>query len=110
MRKTVKVMVSKVMAKTLNEEFTKRGLKFCKFEYRECGCREYEIRVNMYPIQHMNDWIDSKSKFKYIVVWYNPNCYALPKYLTTRDLAKLFDKSDGTLDGFVNAVRNEVEI
>lgn len=106
----MKVMISKVMAKMLNEEFEKRGLKFCEFEYRECGCREYGVRVNMYPIQHMRDWIDSKSKFKYIAVWYNPHCYALPRYLTTNDLVKLFRESDGTLNGFVNAVRNEVEV
>ena len=49
-------------------------------------------------------------KFNVISVIYPPDYYAPQKYLTTKDLTNIYRKSDGSIDGFMRVLINEIEI
>jgi len=105
----MKAQVSKVLVKELNKQFKERGWNY-GFNYCETGLDSYRTYINMFYADSENDWIESRGMMKYIAVIYPAEYYALPKYLTTNDLVDCFRRSDRTLNGFVNAVRREVEI
>lgn len=92
----MKVKVTKVMAKLLNEKFP-----------------QFTFRVEEHTTGWFSDPLDYNPKTghtKMLVVYYPGEYYALPKCFTTTDLAKCFKHSDHTLDGFLKQVWSMVEI
>lgn len=69
---------------------------------------QYERLVDYNLLKHTSDL--NNGLFKVIKVIYNPECYALPAYITTWDLVTTYKESDGTLDGFRNAIKNQYTI
>lgn len=47
---------------------------------------------------------------KYIAVFYKPEFYAMPKYITQKDLDQVFRHCDKTFDGFFKELERELEI
>ena len=104
----MKVMVSKTMTK-----FLKTNVKInCveTIQYREYTPKEYERYVNWDLLTNEIDFMADKHKFKVIQIIYTDDCYAMPKYLTTRKLINEFRNSDKTINGFINAIASAIEI
>ena len=98
------VKVSKKMAKQLQKEF-----KEYKIEYQEMTEQVYSYCVDINSFNHDNDYDFITNKFKVLKVIYPSSFYALPKYLTTNDLLRLFLKSNKTYKSFIAKVKNEIE-
>lgn len=96
------VKVTKKMTATLNKAEKDKQMRF---EYCELPVQAYERTVT-YDVFRSYDWgdfDDAKSVFRFIKVNYPAECYALPKYLTTYDLHKMF-RSGMTVDDFTSEV------
>lgn len=103
------VKVSNVMVKELNRLEQERGggNVYCMEEVRP---EYYRGMIGRYPEDNMTDWNAARGKMRILVLNYPPEDYAVPRYLTTRDLNAVFNKSDGTLEGFYRALLEETEI
>lgn len=93
----MKVRVSKTMAKTLD-----KAISEYKIIWVEMTPREYDIYVG-----GLCGYYDS---YRAIKVIYPDSYYACPRYITTEDLAKAFKSSNGTLDSFIEQVKDMIEI
>lgn len=60
--------------------------------------------------ENEQDYDYTSGQFKYIRIVYPDNYYAMPRYLTTRDLQHIAGRCDGTMDGFMKAVKAAIEI
>ena len=92
----MKVQVTKAMATFLNKNI-----------------QQYTFSVAKVHTWYYSDPIDYDNKSgmtKVIRVSYPAEYYAMPKELSTTDLAKIFMRSDRTADGFIQAVMREIEI
>ena len=69
---------------------------------------QYGRLVDYELIKHTTDF--DGLMFKVIKVNYSPDCYALPAYITTWDLHRAYQESDGTLEGFTRTIRSQYAI
>lgn len=100
----MKVMVSKVMARFLRE-----NVNFCRVSYCEMTFRDYMIYVgNECP--YGNDYIPKYGIYKALRLAYPDESYACPRFISTRDLNRVFLHSDRTIDGFLEEFRKEFSI
>ena len=60
--------------------------------------------------ENETDWNATTGKMRVIKVLYPDEWYAMPRYLTTKDLQRLAYESDRTYDGFMNTVLKDIEI
>lgn len=60
--------------------------------------------------ENEQDYDYTSGQFKVIQIRYPDEYYSMPHYLTTRDLQRIAGKCDGTLDGFMHAVKQAIEI
>ena len=60
--------------------------------------------------ENEQDYDYTSGQFKCIRIVYPENYYAMPRYLTTRELQRIAGRCDGTLDGFMKAVYAAIEI
>lgn len=104
----MKVKVTKVMTDEINKYFQKNGIGYTAY-FVEYSPTEYNIYVGS-SMCHENDYDWTKNKMKAIKIAYPDNYYAMPRYLTTDDLYKMFWKCNKTIDGFMKELHSEVEI
>ena len=71
---------------------------------------EYIWQVDLNAENHIHDYNERTERFNVLKVFYPEECYALPRYLTTRDLSKIFNRSDKTYIGFMNGLADFIEI
>lgn len=102
------VKVSKVMVKFMNENVL-NGTGMVA-DYCEMSQQNYELYVHYDLFSHENDFNAKNGKMKAIKILYPDEYYAMPKYLTTNDLVRVFRGSDKTVESFVKCLLNEVEI
>ena len=69
---------------------------------------EYGRIVDYDLIRHTDDW--NGQTFKAIRVSYPAECYAMPVYITTRDLVTTFHESDGSAAGFTRKIQSQYAI
>lgn len=93
----MRVTVSKTMAKVLA-----KAIKGYKIIWEEMTPREYDIYVG-----GLCGYYDS---YRAIKVIYPDSYYACPRYITTNDLVKAFKSSNGTLNSFIEQVKDMIEI
>lgn len=60
--------------------------------------------------ENEQDYDYSSGQFKCIRIVYPDEYYAMPRYLTTRELRYIAGRCNGTLDGFMHAVKQAIEI
>ena len=99
----IKVKVTKVMAKRLNECFPKYHITF-----EELTPRAFGINVSYDAYRHEEDWDYEKGVFKTIKVSYPYEFYAMPMYLTTEHLRIACKDCNGTFEDFVRSVANMI--
>lgn len=102
----MKVMVSKVMAKTLQEH-----IKQYTIRYKEVSTDYYKLYVDTDVFSHDNDFNCNTGKMKVIEVIYPSEFFAIERYITTNDLNRIFNNAKGAmLEDFVKSFMNEYEI
>lgn len=105
----MKIQVSKIFARFINETATETGAKFYA-EVLEMSETAYKFNVNIWG----PDWIDynpKTGKFKAIRVSYPPEFFAVPIYLTTENLNKAFTRYNvKTAADLKNMIREICEI
>ena len=100
----MQVRVTKKMA----NEITKRtgySASVVKFTYPE-----YQQYVTLYPEYEDSDYDIETELFSAIRILYPEEDYACPKYLTSRDLNRMYYLSTGAIDDFFRVVKKEIEI
>lgn len=98
------VKVSNPMTKYIQTAF--RGMASARLE--KMTPDEYGRFVDYDLFSHTDDY--DGTRFKVIKVMYPCSDYAMPAYITTRDLVKAFRESDKTADGFADTLRRQYAI
>lgn len=101
----MKVKATKTMARVLSQNIKDYKISLIKLDEGQ-----FARYVDIDAFNHEVDFDHKNQKYNVIVVEYPLNYYATVKYITTKDLSKLFNKSDKTLNGFIQAFKNYVEI
>jgi len=100
----MRVKVSNPMLKVIRDAL--KGIATVSME--RFTMDQYSRIVDFDLIKHTTDW--NGDTFKAIRVDYAPELYALPAYITSWDLVKTFQESDGTLDSFTDHIRRQYAI
>ena len=107
----MKIKCTLTFAKTMQKEFDKNE-----------KTKDYKIELLKLTDEQYSYWVDFDGKsmdFDYnwgtgiwqvLKIIYPQEYYAIPQYLTTRDLHKIYKDSDKTYSGFVNALIDYIEI
>lgn len=109
----MKVKVTKKMAKMLDTAAKDRNMSFDYREMKDNGDGYRFCIGDPWIAEEYGDYDYNRGVFKYIAVMYPDEYYALPNYLTTYDLNKLFMevKHDGIVfDEFAKHVMNAMEV
>lgn len=86
----MKVKVTNTMARALTNHARNNNHPY-KFTVINCGQRDYSIHIgDPFTAFDYGDYSVKTGLFKAIRVDYSPECYALPAYLTTEYLNKLY--------------------
>lgn len=101
--KATKAMTD-LLRKNLNLECIEM-IKLCKFSESE-----FSRLVDYNSYNHICDYSLTTGKFSVIKIIYKSENYANSTYLTTKDLLRCFNRSDKSIDSFINAVANVVAI
>lgn len=71
---------------------------------------DFSILVDYFTIDHEIDYNYKTGKFNVIKISYPYEYYAMPLYLTTKELIKIFQTSDKTEAGYLKAIKEYIEI
>ena len=99
------VKATNPMTKLLNANFPAYTFRLEKFTLEQ-----FKIFVDVDIFSHENDYNPTTNKIQAIKIIYPDQFYSLPRYITTNDLLKAFRRSDKTMTGFIQAIRDEIEI
>ena len=107
----IKVKVSKRMASELNEAL-KENYCIESIYYAESSREYYERNVRSFYYDHYNlDYDYNKNKYKFLVVEYKDDCFAMNKYITTYDLQNILKYNNvSEFSEFVECLKREIEI
>jgi hypothetical protein len=100
-------MVTKKMTAAINKAIRPAGMKA---EYIELDARDYILQVSYEPLRHQEDYRPGRLKYAAIRITYPDTYYAMPQYLTTRDLLSCYRMSDKTLNGYLHQVQEAISI
>ena len=97
----MKVKVSNPMLKVF-----KAALSNCSVTLEKMLPEQYEISVDYDLFKHEVDYSTRTGKFSVLRIAYPPEYYAIPKYITTRDLHQIYQASDKTYTGYIEAIKD----
>lgn len=105
--KNMQVRTSKKMT-----AFLKKNLKGCSVTLSHVKLNQdcFRVYVDFSLLDHISDYDYETETFSVIRVSYPAECFAMCKYLTTRDLNRIFMRSDKTAAGFIEAIKDEILI
>lgn len=101
----MKVKATQPMTKLIKERFPTFGVRLVKFTPDE-----YKTFVDYDVFRNEKDYNPRTGKLQAIRIDYPADCYAMPRYVTTKDLIRVFMASDRTLSGFISSLENEIAI
>ena len=101
----MKVKATNPMTKLLNENLSAYLFRLEKFTPDQ-----FKVFVDVDIWKNEADYNPTTGKMQAIKVIYPDEYYSMPRYLTTYDLVKIFRRSDKTMTGFIQAVKDEIEI
>ncbi len=104
------IRVSKAMLKEIKKNIKAAAYCVDSVVYREMSPQEYKYSVDIYPFNHEEDYDCKKGAFKVLCVIYKDDCYAMNKYITTRDLNTCFRDCDKSYEDFFYEVNNMIMI
>lgn len=100
------VAVTKKMADAINKRVKQMGYTAIM---ETMTPNEFSIKVGS-AFQHDDDYNVSTGMMQVIMIIYPENYYAVPRYLTTKELRSAYHHSNGTYDGFMDEIAELVEI
>ena len=105
----MKVLATKTMVNAINE-FLKENGKDARAVYETMSRRAFEINVDFDIWDNERDYLPASDKMRAIKIVYPVEYYAMPRYLTSAALVKLFRRSDKSYNGFMREVLDEISI
>ena len=102
---SMKVKVTQTMAKAMQKAMPEYSISVVKF-----SPDGYRMNVDYDLFNNETDYSYKTGKFSAIRIGYPASYYAMPQYITTKQLVKCFNHSDKTLNGFLASVKDFVEI
>ncbi len=105
----MRVKVSKLMADTIRKKCKAAGVE-CKVSVERYPMDAFGRSIDTDLLGNESDFEDTTNSFKVIKIVYPDNLYAMPSYLTTKGLARIYKYSDKTYDGFFREVLKAIEI
>ena len=107
----MKIKTTKTLCKFLSEKLKEHETtKNYTLTHEQLTKDFFSWQVDMDYYNHTIDYNYNNNKFNVFKISYPLDYYACDKYITTKDLTKIFDKSDKTANGFVQAFINYIEI
>lgn len=108
----MKLKTTKTLAKFLSEKLKENETtKNYTLTHEQVTPNFFRCYVDFDYLDHeQNDYNINNNKFNVFKISYPFDCYANDRYLTTKDLYKIFNKSDKTANGFVQSFINFIEI
>lgn len=103
------VQVSKAMTNEINNYFKNNGIPY-KAQYETMTPAAFGWNVDINTEQHEADFLPASGKMRAIKILYPEDFYACPRYVTTRELLRVFRKSNKTLAGFLGNLCDEIAI
>lgn len=101
----MKVKVTYPMLKEIKKALPKYNVSLEKYTLEQ-----YERFVDFDVYRNEIDYDDKTGKMKVIKIIYPDSYYAMPRYLTTKDLSQIFKYSDKTYNGFIKELVDYCEI
>lgn len=105
----MKVQATKTMTKAIND-FLKENGERMRAIYETMSRRAFEINVDFDFWDNERDYLPASDKMRAVKIVYPVEYYAMPRYLTSAALVKLFRKSDKSYNGFMREVLDEISI
>ena len=107
----MKVIVSKVMAKAIQNEIKAGNFPGIESaQYIEMTRHDYYFSISLDVWQHEIDYDWKKGMMKVIEITYPADYFAMPRYITTTELSQAFSESDKSYNGFFKALYKIIEI
>lgn len=101
----MKLKCTKTLANELNKNIKDYEISLIKLSENE-----FTWYVDIDKYKHEIDFDYKTNKYNVLCVYYPNNYYACNKYITTNELSEIFNKCDKTLNGFIKAFFEYVEI
>ena len=101
----MKIKATKTLASVLNKNIKEYQINLVKLNDKQFS---YYVDIDIY--NHDIDYDYTTNKFNVIEIIYPFEYYANNRYITTKELTKIFNKSDKTLNGFIDAFKSYVEV
>lgn len=106
----MKVAATSTLAKALNNNRSTTS-SIAKISYRTTDINHYAWYIDVDYYYHSEDYLASTSKMRYIQVDYKPECYAMSRYLTTREIDRIFKTEHcTTAEQLIQAILEYIEI
>lgn len=105
----MKVQATTTMTKELNKYFKANNIPF-NAVYESMSENAYKWYVSTDIWDNEADYIPQSGKMRAIKIYYPDNYYATPRYLTSRDLVRVFRKSDKTFNGFMKDLYDDIAV
>lgn len=102
------VQCTKVFTAALNK-YLKAAGRPERAAYKEYQEREYRMQVDCMNNPGI-DYKPERGTIAAIMIYYPAEYYAAPQALTTRDLTRIYHRSDKTAPGLFAAILDEIEI
>ena len=99
------VKVSNPMIKVM-----KKAMPTYKFNLVLLSPDDYKLKVDYDLFRNESDFNWDQHKFKAVQIRYPDTYYALPRYVTTRDLHRIYKNSDGTIEDFITELKKDIEV
>lgn len=107
----MKIKTTKTLCKFLSEKLKEHETtKNYTLTHEQLTQNNFSWCVDMDYYNHIADYNYNNNKFNVFKVSYPYDYYACDKYITTKDLNRIFDKCDHTANGFINAFIEYIEI
>lgn len=106
----MKVKATAAMAKAIRENCNSAGLYSVECVKLSAESYRWNVSCNtcFYGYEG-NDYDTKTGKYKAIRIEYPAEYFAMPRYLSTYDLHRVYKHSDGSFEGFFKALEEEVE-
>lgn len=105
----MKVLATKTMTREINKALHANGEKM-RAEYVTMSRRAFSFYVDSDIWENERDYMPDTDEMRAIKILYPHEYYAMPQYLTSAELVRIFQKSDKTFDGFMDAVIESIQI
>ena len=105
----MKVLATKTMTNAIND-FLKENGERKRAIYETLSRWAYKCMIDFDVWANEIDYLPKTDALRVIKIVYPPEYFAMPRYLTSNDLVKIFKKSDKTYNGFMRELMDEIAL